>query len=95
MEQQGKIALVTGAGQGIGRACAVGLAREGADVAINDLREERALAVTEKVRTLGRRAIAVTADVADEGQVQAMVTRIVAEPGSFCSWIRISSVRPV
>ncbi|OGK81374.1 MAG: hypothetical protein A2X52_07340 [Candidatus Rokubacteria bacterium GWC2_70_16] len=83
MEQQGKIALVTGAGQGIGRACAVGLAREGADVAINDLREERALAVAEEVRTLGRRAIAVTADVADEGQVQAMVTRIVAELGGL------------
>ena len=83
MEQQGKVALVTGAGQGIGRACAVGLAREGADVAINDLREERARTVAEEVRALGRRAVVVTANVADESQAHAMVARAVAELGGL------------
>jgi NAD(P)-dependent dehydrogenase (short-subunit alcohol dehydrogenase family) len=83
MEQQGKVALVTGAGQGIGRACALGLAREGADVAVNDLQDGRARAVAEEVRGLGRRAVAVTADVADEGQVQAMVARVVGALGGL------------
>lgn len=83
MEQQGKIALVTGAGQGIGRGCALGLAREGADVAVNDLEEGRAREVAEEVRALGRRAVVVAANVADEGQVETMVARIVAELGGL------------
>ncbi|MBI1959198.1 MAG: SDR family oxidoreductase, partial [Candidatus Rokubacteria bacterium] len=83
MEQQGKVALVTGAGQGIGRGCALGLAREGADVAVNDLDEERARTVAEEVRALGRRAVVVTANVADESQAHAMVARAVAELGGL------------
>ncbi len=83
MEQHGKVALVTGAGQGIGRACALGLAREGADIAVNDLREERARQVADEIRALGRRALVVAADVADEAEVQAVVARVVAELGGL------------
>jgi 3-oxoacyl-[acyl-carrier protein] reductase len=60
----GRIALVTGASRGIGRAVAIGLAQSGADVAVNYLeRATEAIDVVETIHALGRRAIAVPADV--------------------------------
>ncbi|RIK40208.1 MAG: hypothetical protein DCC55_15700 [Chloroflexi bacterium] len=80
----GKIALVTGARRGIGRGISLELAREGADVAINDVEgQAQAESVAEEVRALGRRAIVVMADVAKPDQVQAMVERVVAELGGL------------
>jgi NAD(P)-dependent dehydrogenase (short-subunit alcohol dehydrogenase family) len=81
MEHLGKVALVTGAGQGIGRAIALALAREGADVAINDVVAERAEGVAGEARALGRRALPVVADVADGAAVTAMFERTVADLG--------------
>lgn len=66
----GKIALVTGASRGIGRAVALRLAEMGADVVINFLRKESAAReVVAAVEAMGRRALAVKADVADEEDV--------------------------
>jgi 3-oxoacyl-[acyl-carrier protein] reductase len=71
----GKVALVSGAGRGIGRAVAVALARAGADVAVNDCtREEAARETADQVAALGRRSLVVLADVA----VAAEVTRLAA-----------------
>ena len=75
MELEGKVALVTGAGQGIGRACALRLAREGAHLGVNDLDGGRALAVAREVEALGRRAVALPADVGDAAQVEAISPR--------------------
>lgn len=83
MELEGRVALVTGAGQGIGRACALRLAREGADLGVNDLDGSRALAVAREVEALGRRAVALPADVGDAAQVEAMVARLVADLGGL------------
>ncbi|HEV8634930.1 MAG TPA: glucose 1-dehydrogenase [Chloroflexota bacterium] len=77
----GKAALVTGAGQGNGRAIALGLARAGADVAVNDLREESAARVADEVRALGRRALSVVADVTQLRQIEDMVGRTVGGLG--------------
>jgi len=68
----GRAALITGGGQGIGRAIALRLAAEGADVGVNDVRLETATQVAEEVRALGRRALPLAADVADEEAVEAM-----------------------
>lgn len=59
----GKVAVVTGGGRGIGEGLALGLAEAGADVVVAARRTHEVEAVAEKVRALGRRALAVTADV--------------------------------
>ncbi|HET9925401.1 MAG TPA: SDR family NAD(P)-dependent oxidoreductase, partial [Methylomirabilota bacterium] len=74
MRLSGKVALVTGAQQGIGRAIAVALAREGADVAVNFLDDREAgERVAGLVRGLGRKAIAVEGDVTRIRDVEALV----------------------
>lgn len=98
-ELDGKIALVTGARRGIGRGISLELARQGADVAINDVEgQAQAEAVAEEVRALGRRAIVVMADVAKPDQVQAMVARVVAELGGLDILVNnagVESILPV
>ena len=75
---QGKIALVTGAGGGIGKAIARALAAAGADVAIHDREMSPALAAEAKeIEMFGRRALAVSGDVRDEDSVAAFVARAI------------------
>ena len=78
----GKTALVTGGGRGIGRGIAVELAREGADVAVNYRRDAAAAEETVRdIQAMGRRAVAVQADVSDWTQVEAMVAKAVEALG--------------
>ncbi|NTW57057.1 MAG: 3-oxoacyl-ACP reductase FabG [Chlorobiaceae bacterium] len=74
---KGKVALVTGASRGIGRATAILLAAEGAAVAVNYFQnEESAIAVVEEIMKAGGRALAVRADVRDGDQVRSMVAEV-------------------
>jgi NAD(P)-dependent dehydrogenase (short-subunit alcohol dehydrogenase family) len=77
----GKIAIVTGGGGGIGRACALRLADFGADIVVAEIVPERAEETAQRIRERGRRAIAVPTDVMDTSQVQAMVACADAEFG--------------
>lgn len=68
MKLEGKVAIVTGAGGGIGRGIALCLAKEGADV-VNSLHEETAGKVAAEVKSLGRKSLAIAADVTDSKKV--------------------------
>jgi 3-oxoacyl-[acyl-carrier protein] reductase len=82
MTLEGRIALVTGGGRGIGRAIALGLADDGADVAIGYRRDEAAAAQTVKeIRARGRRAVAYAGSVDDDAACKAIVEGAIADFG--------------
>ena len=72
-------AVVTGAGQGIGRGAAIALAEEGADVVVSDIKEAPLKETAMLVKGLGRRALPLRMDVTSADDVQTAVERIVAE----------------
>ena len=77
LDLTGTVALVTGAGRGIGREIALALAAAGADVAVNDFAgEDACAAVVGEIEALGRKGLVVMGDVGDEEQVNAMVERV-------------------
>lgn len=90
MVLEGRVALVTGSGRGIGRACALCLAKLGADVVINDINlksaqefqeELTADTVMDEVRALGRRSIGIDVDVTNKQAVKSMFDAILKEFG--------------
>ncbi|MBD0305176.1 MAG: 3-oxoacyl-[acyl-carrier-protein] reductase [Nitrospiraceae bacterium] len=83
MSLEGKIAIVTGAAQGIGRAIAETLARAGADVAIADMDLGRAQETAHAVGKTGRRALQVKVNVADWNDVKDMTDRVLKEWGKI------------
>ena len=83
MTLDGRVAIVTGAGGGLGRQHALYLARQGASVVVNDLGREAADAVAAEIVAAGGRAIAIAGSVTDEAAVEAMVE------GTLATWGRI------
>ena len=81
MELQGQVAIVTGAGRGIGRAIGLELARMGADIVVAELDEANAERTASEVRGLGRRALVVRTDVTSRKDLGAMVEQTRAELG--------------
>lgn len=79
----GRTALVTGAGQGIGRAYAHALGEAGAKVAVVDISEEHATAVVKELEAKGVEAMAVLTDVTDEEQVRKMIQAVVDRWGTL------------
>ena len=80
---EGKVALVTGGGSGIGRVTCQVLAREGASVAVADWNEESAQETASLLEGEGLPALAIHADVSDEDAVQAMVRRTLERFGAL------------
>ncbi|MGH9271324.1 MAG: SDR family NAD(P)-dependent oxidoreductase [Ilumatobacteraceae bacterium] len=83
----GMVAVVTGAGRGIGRGNAIGLAEAGADVVVGARREHEVEAVADEIRALARRAVAVKADVRTEDGNDLLATTAVGELGRLDAWV--------
>ena len=83
IDLSGKTALVTGAGAGIGREIARWLARAGAEVAVNDIREGHAHAVVDEILEEGGSAISAVADCRDDAAIDEMVNQVVASLGGL------------
>jgi NAD(P)-dependent dehydrogenase (short-subunit alcohol dehydrogenase family) len=81
MSLNNKIAIVTGAGQGIGRAIALKLAREGADVVVAEWNSKTGAQTAKEVEAIGRKAMSIPVDVADQRQVKEMVSQILSHWG--------------
>jgi NAD(P)-dependent dehydrogenase (short-subunit alcohol dehydrogenase family) len=97
---EGRVAIVTGAGGGLGRAYALELARRGAKVVVNDLggardgtgHSDAAAKVVAEIEAAGGTATAVVADVTDPARMQAVADRAVAEYGRLDTWVHMAGV---
>jgi 3-oxoacyl-[acyl-carrier protein] reductase len=77
MDLKGKIAIVTGAAQGIGKVIALGLAKCGADIAVSDINEDSLSSAVKEIEALGRKAIAVKMDVSSLKDCEEMVKKTI------------------
>ena len=92
---QSKVALVTGAGRGIGRAIALDLARAGADVVVNFSRSQpQAEDVCQQLAALGRRGWAVQADVSRKADIDRMFDRVEAQWGPVAILVNNAGIEP-
>ena len=83
MLHENKVAIVTGAGSGIGRSSATRFASEGAAVLVADVRGDKAEKVAGLIVDAGGRAVATDTDISDPAQVEAMITRAVRDLGGL------------
>src|SRR5882757_780146 len=83
MSLSGRVALVTGASQGIGRTCALRLAKEGATVAVGARNQEKLNELVAEITAAGGKATAFALDVGDEEQVKVTVKTIIAQLGKI------------
>lgn len=97
MKLKGKTALVTGAGQGIGRAIALALARDGAQVAVLDVVKENAEAVRREIEALGVKGLALVVDLRRRAEVERAIAELIAQWGQLdivvnnAGWDRMQS----
>jgi 3-oxoacyl-[acyl-carrier protein] reductase len=83
MDLTGKKAIVTGAGQGIGKATALKLAQRGADLVVDDINPETVPQTVEEIQALGRKGVAVVADVSKRDAVEKMIQTAMDELGGI------------
>ena len=89
----GRVALVSGAAQGMGRAMAIGFAEAGADVMICDINSEGIQATADHIQKLGRRAVPVTCDITNIEQIRAMFTQLDRDFGKIDILGNVAQIR--
>ncbi|MBS0163057.1 MAG: SDR family NAD(P)-dependent oxidoreductase, partial [Nitrospira sp.] len=92
MSLQGKVAIVTGGAQGIGRAIAEGLAEDGADIVVADLDPARSQDAVAAIQKLGRRTLSVKVNVADWNDAKAMADEVMQEWGRVDILVNIAGI---
>ncbi|MEK4058090.1 SDR family NAD(P)-dependent oxidoreductase, partial [Paenibacillus sp. FSL H3-0321] len=83
MRLQDKVAVVTGAASGMGKAIAILYAKEGAKVVVSDIHEEAAQGTVDEIKSAGGQAIAVKANVASEAEIQNLIDTTVNTYGTL------------
>ena len=83
MELEGKTAIITGGGAGIGEGISLRLAEAGADIVIVDINKERAEGLADKIKKLGHKSIGLVADATNSKQIQQAVQKIIAAFGKI------------
>jgi len=81
MDLKGKIALITGSAQGIGRAIAILLAKKGADIVVSDMNFEKAREVAGEIEKMGRKSLITKTNVADFKEAELMIKKTIEEFG--------------
>jgi NAD(P)-dependent dehydrogenase (short-subunit alcohol dehydrogenase family) len=92
MNLSGQVALVTGAGQGIGKACALAMAKAGADVATVDINDESVKETAAAIAGLGRRSLALRADLGSVAEIDRMVAEVIAVFGRIDTLVNNAGV---
>jgi NAD(P)-dependent dehydrogenase (short-subunit alcohol dehydrogenase family) len=92
MELSGQVALVTGAGQGIGKAAALALAAAGADTVVTDINEASVKETAAAIAATGRRTLAIRADVGNLAEIDRMVSEAVARFGKIDALVNNAGV---
>lgn len=95
MRLQNKTAIVTGAGDGIGRGIAVHFAREGADVAVCDIDADKVNETGRLIEEAGRRALVEVIDITEHGRVRDFVNRVAAHFGAINILVNNAAIMPV
>lgn len=83
MGLEGKVAIITGGSQGIGKAIALLLAEKGVNIAVSDINREKAEEALRKIESLGRKGLAIGVDVSNYNEVEAMVKKVVDTFGAI------------
>lgn len=92
MKLEKKVAIVTGGGQGIGRAVCLALAREGSDVMVTDIVSQSAKGVSEEVQGMGRRSLPFEMDVSNGNHVREMVGMAVSTFGRIDVLVNVAGI---
>lgn len=92
MDLSGQVVLVTGAGQGIGKACALAMAKVGADVATVDINSESVKETADAIAALGRRSLALRADLGSVAEIDRMIGETIAAFGRIDTLVNNAGV---